>query len=208
MNTRVKEAEERKKNGYNCAQAVACSYSDLAGIDEETAKIAIEAGQTGHLVLSTIHTIDAVEVVTRIRKMQVSNYDVSATVATTISQRLVRRLCNKCKKEHVLTDEEKKYIEKVSKSTGVDFDLEHAKTYEPVACKYCNDIGYYERVAMFEVLCIDDYLKDMISEGKSSIEIRDYAIKNTDYKPMVVDGINKVLQGITTVEEIKNKITI
>lgn len=66
--------------------------------DEETAKIAIEAGQTGHLVLSTIHTIDAVEVVTRIRKMQVSNYDVSATVATTISQRLVRRLCNKCKK--------------------------------------------------------------------------------------------------------------
>lgn len=176
--------------------------------DEETAKIAIEAGQTGHLVLSTIHTIDAVEVVTRIRKMQVSNYDVSATVATTISQRLVRRLCNKCKKEHVLTDEEKKYIEKVSKSTGVDFDLEHAKTYEPVGCKYCNDIGYYERVAMFEVLCIDDYLKDMISEGKSSIKIRDYAIKNTDYKPMVVDGINKVLQGITTVEEIKNKITI
>lgn len=176
--------------------------------DEETAKIAIEAGQTGHLVLSTIHTIDAVEVVTRIRKMQVSNYDVSATVATTISQRLVRRLCNKCKKEHVLTDEEKKYIEKVSKSTGVDFDLEHAKTYEPVGCKYCNDIGYYERVAMFEVLCIDDYLKDMISEGKPSIEIRDYAIKNTDYKPMVVDGINKVLQGITTVEEIKNKITI
>lgn len=61
---------------------------------------------------------------------------------------------------------------------------------------------------MFEVLCIDDYLKDMISEGKSSIEIRDYAIKNTDYKPMVVDGINKVLQGITTIEEIKNKITI
>lgn len=176
--------------------------------DEETAKIAIEAGQTGHLVLSTIHTIDAVEAVTRIRKMQVSNYDVSATVARTISQRLVRRLCNKCKKEHVLTDEEKKYIEKVSKSTGVDFDLEHAKTYEPVGCKYCNDIGYYERVAMFEVLCIDDYLKDMISEGKSSIEIRDYAIKNTDYKPMVVDGINKVLQGITTVEEIKNKITI
>ena len=176
--------------------------------DEETAKIAIEAGQTGHLVLSTIHTIDAVEVVTRIRKMQVSNYDVSATVATTISQRLVRRLCNKCKKEHVLTDEEKKYIEKVSKATGVDFDLEHAKTYEPVGCKYCNDIGYYERIAMFEVLCIDDYLKDMISEGKSSIEIRDYAIKNTDYKPMVVDGINKVLQGITTIEEIKNKITI
>ena len=176
--------------------------------DEETAKIAIEAGQTGHLVLSTIHTIDAVEAITRIRKMQISNYDVSATVATTISQRLVRRLCNKCKKEHVLTDEEKKYIEKVSKNTGVKFDIENAKTYEPVGCKYCNDIGYYERVAIFEVLCVDDYLKDMIAEGSSSIDIRDYAIKNTEYKPMVVDGINKVLQGITTIGEIKNKITI
>lgn len=176
--------------------------------DEETAKIAIEAGQTGHLVLSTIHTIDAIETVTRIRKMQISNYDVSSTIATTISQRLVRRLCNKCKKEHVLTEEEKKFIEKVEKNTGVEFDLDNAKLYEPVGCKYCNDIGYYERIAIFEVLCLDDYLKDMISEGKSSIDIREYAIKNTKYKPLVVDGINKVLNGITTIDELKSKITL
>lgn len=176
--------------------------------DEETAKIAIEAGQTGHLVLSTIHTIDAIETVTRIRKMQISNYDVSSTIATTISQRLVRRLCNKCKKEHVLTEEEKKFIEKVEKNTGVKFDLDNAKLYEPVGCKYCNDIGYYERIAIFEVLCLDDYLKDMISEGKSSIDIRDYAINNTKYKPLVVDGINKVLNGITTIDELKSKITL
>lgn len=176
--------------------------------DEETAKIAIEAGQTGHLVLSTIHTIDAIETVTRIRKMQISNYDVASTIATTISQRLVRRLCNKCKKEHVLTEEEKKFIEKVEKNTGVKFDLDNAKLYEPVGCKYCNDIGYYERIAVFEVLCLDDYLKDMISEGKSSIDIRDYAIKNTKYKPLVVDGINKVLNGITTIDELKSKITL
>ena len=176
--------------------------------DEETAKIAIEAGQTGHLVLSTIHTIDAIETVTRIRKMQISNYDVASTIATTISQRLVRRLCNKCKKEHVLTEEEKKFIEKVEKNTGVKFDLDNAKLYEPVGCKYCNDIGYYERIAVFEVLCLDDYLKDMISEGKSSIEIREYAINNTKYKPLVVDGINKVLEGITTIDELKSKITL
>lgn len=176
--------------------------------DEETAKIAIEAGQTGHLVLSTIHTIDAIETVTRIRKMQISNYDVASTIATTISQRLVRRLCNKCKKEHVITDEEKKFIEKVEKNTGVEFDLDNAKLYEPVGCKYCNDIGYYERIAIFEVLCLDDYLKDMISEGKSSIDIRDYAINNTKYKPLVVDGINKVLNGITTIDELKSKITL
>lgn len=176
--------------------------------DEETAKIAIEAGQTGHLVLSTIHTIDAIETVTRIRKMQISNYDVASTIATTISQRLVRRLCNKCKKEHVLTEEEKKFIEKVEKNTGVEFGLDNAKLYEPVGCKYCNDIGYYERIAIFEVLCLDDYLKDMISEGKSSIDIREYAINNTKYKPLVVDGINKVLNGITTIDELKSKITL
>lgn len=176
--------------------------------DEETAKIAIEAGQTGHLVLSTIHTIDAIEAVTRIRKMGISSYDVSATIATTISQRLVRRLCNKCKKEHTITEEEKKFIEKVEKSTGVIFDLQNAKLYEPCGCKYCNDIGYYERVALFEVLCLDDYLKDMISDGKSTSDIRNYAINNTEYKPLVVDGINKVLEGITTIDELKSKITI
>lgn len=176
--------------------------------DEETAKIAIEAGQTGHLVLSTIHTIDAIEAITRIRKMGISDYDVSATLVTTISQRLVRRLCEKCKKPHEITLEERKYIERASKYTGQQFDLDNITMYEPVGCKYCDDIGYYDRIALFEVLCLDEYLKDMIADGKSSIDIRRYAIDNTEYKPLVVDGINKVLSGITTIEEIKRKITI
>lgn len=176
--------------------------------DEETAKIAIEAGQTGHLVLSTIHAIDAVEVVTRIRKMQISNYDVASTIATTVSQRLVRRLCNNCKRKHILTDEEKNFIEKASKFGKVEFDLNNAKLYEPVGCELCNNTGYYERIGLFEVLSMDEYLKDMVSEGKSSIEIREYAINNTKYKPMVIDGIQKVLDGITTIDELKNKITL
>ncbi|MDD3303720.1 MAG: ATPase, T2SS/T4P/T4SS family [Clostridia bacterium] len=177
--------------------------------DEETAKIAIEAGQTGHLVLSTIHTIDAIEAITRMRKMGVSDYDVSATLVTTISQRLVRKLCNKCKKPHKLTEDEKKYIEKVSKLVGVNYDLDKEyQTYEPVGCEYCDNIGYYERIALFEVLCLDDYLKYMISEGESSIEIKKYAIANTEYKPLICDGIDKVLNGTTTIEELKRKITI
>ena len=176
--------------------------------DEETAKTAIEAGQTGHLVLTTIHTIDAIEAITRLRKFGLSDYDVSASLVTSISQRLVRRLCDHCKKEHKLTDDELKYIDKVEKLTGEHFDLEHAKTYEPVGCKYCDDIGYYERIALFEVLCIDDYLKDMISEGESTITIKKYAMENTEYKPLVVDGIKKVLDGTTTIEELKRKISI
>lgn len=176
--------------------------------DEETAKTAIEAGQTGHLVLTTIHTIDAVEAITRLRKFGLSDYDVSASLVTAISQRLVRRLCDHCKREHKLTEEELKYIEKVEKITGEKFDIENSTVYEPVGCKYCDDIGYYERIALFEILCIDDYLKDMISEGESTITIKKYAMENTEYRPLVVDGVRKVLSGITTIDELKRKISL
>ena len=176
--------------------------------DEETAKTAIEAGQTGHLVLTTIHTINAIEAITRLRKFGLSDYDISASLVTSISQRLVRRLCDHCKKEHKLTEDELKYIERVEKLTGEHFDIDKATCYEPVGCKYCDDIGYYERVALFEVLCIDDYLKDMISEGESTITIKKYAMENTGYRPLVVDGVKKVLNGTTTIEELKKKITL
>lgn len=174
--------------------------------DEETARIAIESGQTGHLVLSTIHTIDAVEAITRIRKMGIGDYDISATLVTAISQRLVRRLCDKCKRPHKFTEEELKYIEKVEKITGEKYDIENATLFEPVGCEFCDDIGYYERIAVFEVLCMDDYLKYLISEGKSSIDIKKYAMENTEYKPLISDGVKKVLSGITTIDELKRKI--
>lgn len=176
--------------------------------DEETAKIAIEAGQTGHLVLSTIHTIDAVEAITRIRKMGISDYDVSSTLVTTISQRLVRRLCDRCKKPHEMTEEDKAFFERVEKLTDTKVNLEDATMYEPVGCKYCNDIGYYERIALFEVLCLDDYLKDMISEGESSLTIRQYAKQHTEYEPLLADGAKKILAGITTIEEVKKKVAM
>lgn len=176
--------------------------------DRETAQTAIESGQTGHLVLSTIHTINAIEAITRIRKMGISDYDVASTFVTVISQRLIRRLCNKCKKPHKITEEEKKYIERVEKVTGAKFDLEKAKMYEPVGCEECSNLGYFERIGAFEILYIDEYLKEMISESKSSIEIKKYAIENTQYKPLIVDAINKCLQGITTIDEIQKKMSI
>ncbi len=176
--------------------------------DRETAQTAIESGQTGHLVLSTIHTINAIEAITRIRKMGISDYDVASTFVTVISQRLIRRLCNKCKKPHKITEEEKKYIERVEKVTGAKFDLEKAKMYEPVGCEECSNLGYFERIGAFEILYIDEYLKEMISESKSSIDIKKYAIENTQYKPLIVDAINKCLQGITTIDEIQKKMSI
>lgn len=176
--------------------------------DRETAQTAIESGQTGHLVLSTIHTINAIEAITRIRKMGISDYDVASTFVTVISQRLVRRLCSKCKKPHEITEEEKKYIDRVEKITGCKFDLSKANMYEPVGCDECSGLGYFERIGVFEILYIDEYLQEMISSGKSAIDIKKYAIEETQYRPLIVDAVNKCLEGITTLQEVQKKMSI
>ena len=174
--------------------------------DKETGEIAIQAGQTGHYVLSTIHTIDSIEVITRLRKMGLSDYDIASTLATSISQRLVRRLCPKCRKERAYNSEEKKIIETIGKRYGVNFDLS-GKTFDAIGCSYCNDTGYYERIGIFEILNLTDEIKEEILNGKSSIEIRKEALKN-NYKPLIVDGINKVIQGHTNLDEINNKLLV
>ena len=175
--------------------------------DKETAEIAIQAGQTGHYVLSTIHTIDAVEVITRLRKVGVQDYDIASTVATTISQRLVRRLCPKCKKEREFNEQEKEVISKISEKYGEKIDFKNLKTYNAVGCENCNHSGYFERIGLFEVLDITDEIKEMIMEGKSSIEIRKKALEQS-YRPLVVDGIHKVIQGYTNLDEINRKLLI
>ena len=169
--------------------------------DKETAEIALQSGQTGHYVLSTIHTIDSIEVITRLRKMGISNYDISSTVGTLVSQRLVRKLCKKCAKEREFTDEEKEIIKKIGDRYNVEFNLEGKCTYDAVGCKECNNSGYFERIGIFEVLSMEDNIKELVVEGASSIEIRNEALKGT-YKPLLVDGINKVINGETDLKEI------
>jgi len=175
--------------------------------DKETAEISLQAGQTGHYVLSTIHTIDAIEVITRLRKMGISNYDISSTVGTLVSQRLVRKLCKKCAKEREFTEEEKNLILKIGERYNVKFDLEGKYTYDAVGCKECNNSGYYERIGIFEVLLMEDNIKELLVNGASAIEVRNEALKGT-YKPLVVDGINKVLNGFTNLNEIDKKLVI
>ena len=175
--------------------------------DRETAEIAMQAGQTGHYVLSTIHTIDAVEVITRLRKMGISNYDISSTLATVVSQRLVRKICKKCAKERPFTDKEKEIIESIGKKYNTEFNLEGKVTYDAVGCKECNNSGYYDRIGVFEILDINDGLKELIVNDASSIKIREEALKYK-YRPLVVDAIKKVINGITTLEEINKKIII
>ncbi len=175
--------------------------------DKETAEIAMQAGQTGHYVLSTIHTIDSIEVITRLRKMGVSNYDIASTLATSVSQRLVRKICPHCAIRRDFTEKEKNIIYEIGKKYGVEYNFEGKTTYTTVGCEKCNNSGYYERIGIFEILAIDDNIRELIINDVSTLKIKEEALK-TSYKPLIIDGINKVLQGITTLEELNKKLVI
>ncbi len=175
--------------------------------DHETAEIAIQAGQTGHYVLSTIHTIDAIEVINRMRKMGLSDYDIASTLATTVSQRLVRTVCPNCKKEREFTEDEKKKIKKILDKYGEKADLDNIKTYDTIGCEKCNGIGYYGRIGIFETLDVSDEIKELIVKGASTIEIRNKALEQ-NYRPLVVDGIYKVLKGYTTFDELNRQLIL
>ncbi len=175
--------------------------------DLETAEIAMQAGQTGHYVLSTIHTIDSIEVITRLRKMGISNYDISSILATSISQRLVRRICKNCAVERDYTEQEKQIMTEIASKYGEKIDFTGKKTYEAVGCKECNQSGYLDRIGIFEILNVDDTIKDLISRDASSMEIRKTALE-IGYRPLIIDGFQKVLEGITTLDELNNKLAI
>ncbi len=175
--------------------------------DRETAEIAMQSGQTGHYVLSTIHTINSVEVITRLRKMGISNYDIASTLATSISQRLVRKVCPYCSKKREFTEEEKQIMNHIAEQYHTTLDFTDKTTYEAVGCERCHHTGYYDRVAIYEVLVIDDTIKQLIVDNASSIEIRNKALEGS-YKPLVIDGLNKVLAGITTLQELNKKLVI
>lgn len=175
--------------------------------DKETAEIAMQAGQTGHYVLSTIHTIDSIEVITRLRKMGISNYDISSILATSLSQRLVRKICPHCAKEREFNDKEKEIIKEIGEKYNVSFDLNGKTTYDTVGCKFCNNTGFYERIGIFEILLVNDQIKQLITENASSLEIRKKALEN-GYEPLIIDGVRKVLDGITTLDELNQKLII
>ncbi len=175
--------------------------------DQETAEIAIQASQTGHYVLSTIHTIDAIETITRLRKIGISNYDLSSCIASTISQRLVRKLCPHCKKERPFRENEKEFIRKISDEYQMNFDIENAITYEPVGCDECNNTGFFDRTAIFETLIFTDEIKRLIADNATTFEIKKMALEQ-GYRPLIVEGIKKVIDGTTTMDELNDKIVI
>ena len=175
--------------------------------DLETAEIAMQSGQTGHYVLSTIHTMDAIEVITRLRKLGISNYDIASTLGLAVSQRLIRRICPNCAKERDFTEEEKEIIRRIGEKYNVEFNFEGRKTYTAVGCENCDHTGYYGRVAAFELLDMSEAIKELVINDASTIEIRRYATQH-GYKPLVIDGLQKVLEGVKTLDELNKKLLI
>ena len=160
--------------------------------DEETAEIAVRAALTGHLVLSTLHTNDAPSTVTRLIDMGLPPYLVASSVIGVIAQRLVRTLCDACKIEDDLTEKDKNFIG--------DYDID--KVYRAEGCPKCDQTGYDGRIAVQEVMPVSTRLARFITEGKTQDEIKE-AAKEEGMNTLSEDGLNKLSQGITDVEELR-----
>lgn len=162
--------------------------------DMETASIAFDAANTGHMVFSTLHTNSAASSILRLVKMGVEPYMVSSTLIAVINQRLAKRICPHCKEEYML--EQDSPYRKVLKCGDKD-----VKLYRGRGCKKCNGEGYKGRVAIQEFLIINDELGEILDRGGTTLEIEQAAIKN-GMKKIQEDGIEKALLGITTLDEV------
>ncbi len=161
--------------------------------DAETAKTAIAASLTGHLVLSTVHTNDAATTLARLIDMGVEPFLLASSLLLVIGQRLVRRVCNNCKVEVETKDE----IESMLMEHGYKIDSH----FEGTGCDRCKNTGFYGRVGIFELLNIDEDIKKLLIKKADAKEIRKVAIEK-GMKTMFDDGMDKVREGITTPEEV------
>ncbi|HEY4602280.1 MAG TPA: type II secretion system ATPase GspE [Cerasibacillus sp.] len=161
--------------------------------DLETAEISVRASLTGHLVLSTLHTNSASAALTRLIDMGIEPFLITSSLSGVVAQRLVRRVCRDCSEEVVPTEREKTFFQE----RGLSID----KLNRGKGCPSCNMTGYRGRMAIHEVLQIDDELRKLIMESVSASRIRDYA-KESGMKFLVDDGLLKVQAGLTTTEEV------
>jgi type IV pilus assembly protein PilB len=161
--------------------------------DEETARMAIQAALTGHLVFSTLHTNDACSAITRLINMGVEPYLIGAALNMVLAQRLVRRVCPKCRQEYDPPRPLRKTVERM----GFDIDT----FYRGVGCKRCRNTGFSGRIGVHELLLINDELRDQIVANPAIGPVRKIAAR-LNMVTLRQDGFRKVREGITTIEEI------
>jgi type IV pilus assembly protein PilB len=161
--------------------------------DGETARLATQAALTGHLVLSTLHTNDAPGAVTRLFNLGIEPYLVGATLAGVLAQRLVRKLCQRCKEPYDATPNDHRQLEK--------FGCDVQQLFRPRGCDRCRNLGYSGRIGIYELFVPDEVLCEKISTGANLNELQDLARQN-GMRSLRADGMEKVKAGITTLEEV------
>ena len=185
----------------SCMRAILRQDPDIILIGEirdfETLEVAISAALTGHLVLSTVHTNSAAATVTRLIEMGAKDYLVSSTLTGVIAQRLVRRLCDKCKEGYFPTEEEVKHI---STSKEVQEKLLKTKLYRKKGCKDCGYLGYTGRLGIYEVMPITREIKKLIAQGAHDIEIEEAAVA-AGMNTLKYSCLNHIIDGVTTTSE-------
>lgn len=182
----------------NCLRSILRQDPDIIMIgeirDTETAKIAVRASVTGHLVLSTLHTNTSLNTIERLLDMEVERYLLASSLTGIISQKLARKLCPKCKKLRAVNN-----YEKIMFKTVLGMDVNEIPTTG--GCDECNNSGYKGRIAIHEVLQINESIRDAISEGVKKDKLRELVYKS-DVSTLLQDGLEKVRDGLTTMEEI------
>jgi general secretion pathway protein E len=196
----ISQVQVNEKTGLTFASALRSILRqdpDIALIgeirDKETAQIATQAALTGHLVLSTIHTNSAPATVTRLVDMGVEPFLIASSLACVIAQRLVRSLCERCKQVYIPKPE---MLERLA----MKLDLQE-KIFKAKGCAECMFSGYKGRIAIFEIMPVDDEISAMIVKNTDATALRKLAMAK-GMKPLSQDGVRKIKQGVTTIEEV------
>jgi type IV pilus assembly protein PilB len=163
--------------------------------DLETATIAINASLTGHLVFSTLHTNDAPSAIARLLDLGLEPFLVTATLEGIVAQRLVRKICNNCKTEYTPTEEQLMELELRPE------DVAGQKFYYGKGCENCNNTGYRGRMGLYEIMTLDDDVRDMIIKHASTQVLRNEA-KKRGMRTLRQGGLMAIYDGITTIEEV------
>ncbi|MFN3532392.1 MAG: GspE/PulE family protein [Candidatus Brocadia sp.] len=196
----IKQTQVNEKIGYGFALAIRNFMRQDPDVillgeirDEETAKVAIRASITGHLVLSTLHSNDAITAIPRLIDLGVDRFQISSSLLAVISQRLVRKICKYCKVKHELDND--------TILNFKEYGSLLTNAYRGKGCRKCNGTGYAGRTVIGEILIVDDEIRELIYSNASINAIKQAAIRKGMH-PLMEESVRKIAEGITTVEEV------
>jgi len=204
----VRQTAVNLKTGYDFARAGRTFMRQDPDVmllgeirDEETARIAVRAAITGHLVLSTLHTNDAVTSIPRLLDFNIDRFMLSSSLLAVVAQRLVRKLCLECREEYEVSDSDLDIFRLSGSLNGFESEFKIKRAYRAVGCSRCNNTGYIGRTAIGEIMVVNDEMKELIVNGASLTKLRETALRN-GMVPMRVSALRKVKENITSLDEI------